>query len=98
MFYVPRCDTMPFASFLCNSICEGDMCNTAKRLSPAPLQVLIQFLFQCVNLSATRTETAHFNKEFNAKELLGEQSVKLSDLKSEENFYSCEICKKSFLS
>jgi hypothetical protein len=37
-------------------------------------------------LNATRSEPAHFSKHVNAEELLGEQSAKLSELKSEENF------------
>jgi KRAB domain-containing zinc finger protein len=47
-------------------------------------------------LDVTRTEAAHFSKNDNAEELLGEQTAELSELPNEENFYSCEICKKSF--
>jgi KRAB domain-containing zinc finger protein len=45
-------------------------------------------------LDATSAEAAHFNKDVNTEELLGEHSADLSELHSEEKFDSCEICRK----
>jgi hypothetical protein len=54
------------------------------------------FFFQSVKRNAKSTKADHCIKDVNAKELLGEENAELSVLHSEENFDSCEICKKQF--
>jgi uncharacterized Zn-finger protein len=52
--------------------------------------------FQSVKLNARSTEAPHCSKDVNAEELLGEENAELSESHSEQNFDSCEICKKPF--
>jgi transposase len=54
------------------------------------------FFFQSVKLNESSTEAAHCSKDVNAEELLGEENAEFSELHSEDNFDSCEICKKPF--
>jgi hypothetical protein len=54
------------------------------------------FSFQSAKLNAKSTQAAHCSKDVNAEELLGEENAELSELHSEENIDSCEICKKPF--
>jgi hypothetical protein len=58
-------------------------------VSPKPLQALIAFLFLSASIEAT-----HFIQDINA-ERRSEQRAEL--IKREENFDSCEICKKKVI-
>jgi uncharacterized Zn-finger protein len=54
------------------------------------------FSFQSVKLNARSTEASHWIKDVIAEELLVEENSELSELQSEENLDSCDICKKQF--
>jgi hypothetical protein len=61
------------------------------------LQSLVVFVFfQSVTLNTTSTEANHSNYDANAEDRLSEQNAEFSELYSEQNDDSCEICKKSF--
>jgi hypothetical protein len=52
--------------------------------------------FQSAKLNENTTEAAHFIKDINAKDILGERSVELSQIDREERFYFCDICMNLF--
>jgi hypothetical protein len=68
--------------------------NTAMSLSLLSLVFFV--FFQTVTLNTICTEANNSNYDATAEDQLGEQNAVFSELYSEQNFDSCEICKQEF--